>query len=343
MADTEAKSVRRRRLPSLTSLRAFEAAARRMSFTSAAEELYVTQGAISRQVKALEEWLSVDLFHRHSRSLELTEIGKTYFDSLRDAFNMMESATLRLGTNSNDRVLTLSVLPTFAMKWMIPRLAKFNMIHPSIEIHMVTSIKPADFSNDIDAAIRVGTREPTGLDSGEARIELIMVESWTSVEADCLIPDVIVPVCSPSLLADGPPLRKPEDLRHQILLHTSTRPHAWEDWLRATMVRDIDHAAGPRFGHFFMALQAAIQGKGVACVPTVLLEDDLVSGRLVVPFAQSAKSIGSYYLIYRRQEREQPKIAAFRQWLLEEAANINFGLADLTPTRAVPQRPSRKN
>lgn len=310
-----------RQLPSLIALRAFEAAARHLSFTAAAQELSVTQGAISRHIKSLETYLRVALFRRLPRSLELTPEGGLYYPALREALDTMERATRRLLNGNQDRVLTLSVLPTLAMNWIIPRLSEFNALHPSIEIHMVTSILPADFHTEIDMAIRVGARHPERYRDARGRIDLIMTDDWTGIEAEHLMPDILMPVCSPTLIDGSPPLRELSDLRQHTLLHNATRPHAWADWLRAVGVSDMDVSAGASYGHFFMTLQAAAQGKGVACVPSVLVANDLATGRLVTPFDGRVESAGAYHLLYRKREADSRKIRVFREWLLAEAAS----------------------
>ncbi len=309
-----------RHLPSLVALRAFEAAARHLSFTAAAEELNVTQGAVSRHIKSLEEALKLRLFRRLPRSLELTPEGQAYFPALREALDTIERATRRLYSRSADQVLTLSVLPTLAMSWIIPRLSAFNALHPAIEIRMVTSILPADFRAEIDMALRVGTRQSRPHRRSGARIDLVMAEDWAGIEAEYLMPDVLVPVCSPSLAAGNPPLRNTSDLKRHVLVHTATRPNAWADWLRAAGQTDIDPVPGPSYGHFFMSIQAAMRGKGVACVPNVLVADEIAAGRLAIPFDKPVDSAGAYHLLYRKHEADQPKIRAFRDWLVQEAA-----------------------
>lgn len=308
-----------RRLPSLNALRAFEAAARHLSFTRAADELAVTQGAVSRQVKALETHLGLDLFHRLTRALELTDAGREYQSAMTDAFDRVEQATSRLMRRLDRQILTVSVLPTFAMRWLIPRLSGFIESNPGVEVRLITSILPIDFSReDIDVAIRVGT--PSGGEGMGARIELRMTEDWTNVCADRLIGDVLIPVCSPALQCGRPPLRKPADLRRHTLLHTTTRPHAWTDWLTAAGMSGIERQDEPAFGHFFMTLQAASEGRGVAMVPEVLVAGDVAAGSLVKPFDIKAKSAGAYYFLCRKPQYDLPKIAVFREWLHAEVA-----------------------
>jgi len=190
-----------RQLPSLNALRAFEAAARHRSFTLAAEELCVTQGAISRQIKLLEGYLKVLLFRRLPRALELTPDGAVYLPALRDAFDSIEFATRKILRGNQHSVLTVSVLPTLAMNWIIPSLHEFNEQHPEIEIHMVTSINPADFNTDIDMAIRVGSRHPNASDQQRARIDLVMTQDWSGIEAEVLDLRSLAPLDRDAVLA----------------------------------------------------------------------------------------------------------------------------------------------
>lgn len=330
-----------RQLPPLNALRAFEAAARHMSFTLAAEELCVTQGAISRQIKLLEGHLKVPLFRRLPRALELTPDGVAYLPTLREAFDSIEFATRRITRGNQHSVLTVSVLPTLAMNWIIPSLHEFNEQHPEVEIHMVTSISPVDFDSDIDMAIRVGSRHPHAGDEPRARIDLVMTEDWSGIEVEELMADTIMPVCSPDMLRGTPPLRTPDDLRHHTLLHTGTRPNAWTDWLTASGVRAIP-TAGPSYGHFFMAIEAARQGKGVACVPDVLVAGDLASGRLAAPFPRPVASTGAYCILYRKHQRDVPQLRAFCTWLAALARRTKQAVASfetVEPSRLT-QNPS---
>lgn len=308
-----------RRLPSLNALRAFEAAARHLSFSRAADELCVTQSAISRQIKALETYLGVPLFRRLTRVVELTDAGKEYLPITRDAFDRIEQATLRLMEYSHRDVLTISVLPTLAMRWLIPRLPHFTAAHPDIEVRMITSIQAVNFGReDIDFAIRVGRPpELTNLRNGP-RIDLEMVEDWTNVRAEMFMPDVLVPVCSPKLLNGSNPLRGPQDLPKHTLLHNATRAHAWPDWGRAVGWYFEGMEKGPSFGHFFMCLQAAVEGRGVAIIPRTLFETDLAIGNLVVPFDLPSESSGAYYLLCRAYQWESDRIRRFREWLIKE-------------------------
>jgi LysR family glycine cleavage system transcriptional activator len=333
-----------RQLPSLNALRAFEAAARHLSFTTAANELRVTQSAVSRQVKALEGFLKVALFRRLPRELELTSEGMSYLVTLRDAFDSIEYATRRITRGNQRSVLTVSVLPTLAMNWLIPSLHEFNELHPEIEIHMVTSISPVDFSGGIDMAIRVGSRHPPTSDGHRARIDLVMTESWAGIEAEEMIADAIIPVCAPELVHGSTPLRTPLDLRRHTLLHTGTRPSAWPDWLSAMNVTNVPADVGFSYGHFFMTIEAARQGRGVACVPNVLVARDLASGRLVAPFPYPLESAGAYCILYRKHQKDLAKLRAFRTWLVALAARTRASIesaagdASLMPPRELKAR-----
>jgi LysR family glycine cleavage system transcriptional activator len=317
-----------RQLPSLVALKAFEAAARLRSFTNAADELNVTQGAISRHVKSLEGQLGMELFRRMPRGLELTPEALAFYPVLQDAFDNIERATRRLVERPHERILTLSVLPTFAVTWLIPRLTDFNALHPNIEVHMITAITPADFRTSIDLAIRVGRPQSDMAGSDKARIELVMTHDWSGLASDFLLPDQLLPVCSPRLLKQAP-MRNPGDLASVTLLHTATRPNAWADWLEAVGATNVDPVPGPAFGHFFMAVQAALRNRGVACVPGVLVAEDLANGRLVAPFPQSVDSAGGYHLLYRRRDEASPRIRTFRDWILSEARATNTSRANL--------------
>ncbi|MBM3356410.1 MAG: transcriptional regulator GcvA [Betaproteobacteria bacterium] len=288
-----------RRLPPLNALRAFEAAARHLSFTRAAHELHVSQGAVSRQVKALEDYLQVPLFKRANRSIVITEEGQAFMSALGKAFDMIDHATSRLRARSEQGLLTVRVLPTLAMRWLIPRLHKFYEVHPQIEVRITTSSRPGDFASaDVDVVIG---RKP---DCGPGlRCDVVMRE------------DLIV-VCSPSLLSGKRPLRQPADLANKNLLHALTRPEAWRVWLEGASVGEIDPDAGLRFEHYYFAIQAAIGGLGVLAVPRPLVSEDLATGQLVAPFDISVPSDDNYYLIYPENRSDLPKLQAFRKWIL---------------------------
>lgn len=309
-----------RHLPSLSALRAFEAAGRHLSFSRAADELHVTQSAVSRHIRALEDALGLRLFRRTGRAVELTPEGGRYLAALRECFDNMDEATRRLRKARQDPILTVDILPTLATRWLIPRLPSFTDAHPRVEVRMITSIRPVDFAReDIDVAIRVGSPPDVSASPGAPRIDLVMTTDWAGLRAELLFHDVLVAVCSRRLLEPGPPLRRPDDLRHHVLLHTASRPHAWPDWLKATGHPAIKPRGEISYGHFFMTLQAASEGRGVAVIPEILIANDLATGNLVMPFPHRVPSAGAYYLLYRAEQADIPKIRLFKDWLLAAA------------------------
>lgn len=294
------------RLPSLNGLRAFEAAARHLSFTLAASELNVTQTAISHQIRRLEEELGVRLFIRQNRALALTPEARDYLPGVRAAFNDLRLATDRLLRKDDDKVLTVSTLASLAAKWLLPRLTDFQEQHPGIDVRITTSTSLVDFQRDnVDAAIRYGRGQ------------------WPGLRADWLMADELFPVCSPSLLRGDKPLRHPEDLRGYPLLHTSNaNSDDWRLWLTAAgLPSDIARQPGITFDMIFMAIQAAIDGIGVAMGRTSYVQDDIAKGRLVVPFKIALPADAGFYLVAPEGRREAPKLAAFRQWIVAATQN----------------------
>jgi LysR family transcriptional regulator, glycine cleavage system transcriptional activator len=292
------------RLPSLNGLRAFEAAARHLSFTNAASELNVTQTAISHQIRRLEEELGIRLFVRQNRALALTPEAKEYLPGVRAAFNDLRLATDRLLRKDNDHVLTVSTLASLAAKWLLPRLSAFQEAHPGIDVHITTSTSLVDFkSGDVDAAIRYGRGQ------------------WGGLRADWLMADQLFPVCSPALLTGNHPLRCPEDLKDHVLLHTSNaNSDDWRLWLTAAgLPTNLSTHPGVTFDLIFMTVQAAIDGIGVAMGRTSYVEADIAKGRLVVPFKIALPADAGFYLVYPEATADTPKLAAFRQWLVASA------------------------
>ncbi len=290
-----------RRLPPLNALRAFEAAARHLSFTRAAGELHVTQAAVSHQVKALEEHLGRKLFRRLNRALLLTDDGQAYLPSISRAFTLLNDATNDLLTKQAPGPLTVSALPSFAARWLVPRLGRFRQIRPDIDLRIDPSAELADFAGgDVDVGIRYGRGKYPGM------------------RADWLMTEDIFPVCNPSLLKGPHPLHDPEDLEHQVLLHDDGHGD-WRTWLLAAGVDRVDPARGPIFTDSSMLIQAAMAAQGVALARGVLAADELAAGRLVRPFTLSLSTEYAYYLVCPVNTAEQPKIAAFRDWLLGEA------------------------
>ncbi len=291
-----------RRLPPLNALRAFEAAARHLSFTRAADELHVTQTAISHQIKGLEERLGVRLFRRLPRGLLLTEEAQRYLPPVRDAFDQIAAATARLAVAGSSGSLTVSVLPSFAAKWLVPRLGRFRAAHPDLDLRISAATQLVDFArDDVDLGIRMGRGSYPGL-----RVDRLFGES-------------MVPVCSPQLLSGPHPLQRPEDLRHHVLLHDDDHS-GWLLWLELAGVEGVDAGRGPVLTNSAMVVQAAAEGQGVALARRVLAAGDLAAGRLVQPFEVSLRHDLAYYVVSPEATAEQPKIGAFRAWLLAEAA-----------------------
>ncbi|MCP3392936.1 transcriptional regulator GcvA [Bradyrhizobium sp. CCGB12] len=294
------------RLPSLNGLRAFEAAARHLSFTLAATELNVTQTAISHQIRRLEEELGIRLFVRQNRALALTPEARDYLPGVRAAFNDLRLATDRLLRKDDDKVLTVSTLASLAAKWLLPRLADFQEQHPGIDVRITTSTSLVDFQrDDVDAAVRYGRGQ------------------WPGLRADWLMADELFPVCSPSLLRGDKPLRRPEDLRNHPLLHTSNaNSDDWRLWLTAAgLPSDIARQPGITFDMIFMTIQAAIDGIGVAMGRTSYVQDDIAKGRLVVPFKIALPADAGFYLVSPEGRREAPKLVAFRDWMIVATQN----------------------
>jgi LysR family glycine cleavage system transcriptional activator len=292
------------RLPSLNGLRAFEAAARHLSFTVAASELNVTQTAISHQIRRLEEELGIRLFVRQNRALALTPEARDYLPGVRAAFNDLRLATDQLLRRDNDHVLTVSTLASLAAKWLLPRLSAFQEANPGIDVRITTSTGLVDFkSGDVDAAIRYGRGQ------------------WPGLRADWLMADQLFPVCSPALLTGNHPLRCPEDLKDHVLLHTSNaNSDDWRLWLTAAgLPTNLSTHPGITFDLIFMTVQAAIDGIGVAMGRTSYVEADIAKGRLVVPFKITLPADAGFYLVYPEATADTPKLAAFRQWLLASA------------------------
>ena len=294
------------RLPSLNGLRAFEAAARHLSFTLAASELNVTQTAISHQIRRLEEELGIRLFIRKNRALALTPQARDYLPGVRAAFNDLRLATDRLLRRDDDNVLTISTLASLAAKWLLPRLSTFQETHPGIDVRITTSTSLVDFRNgDVDAAIRYGRGH------------------WPGLRAEWLMADELFPVCSPVLLKGDRPLKCPQDLAHYTLLHTTSGyEDDWRLWLTAAgLPADISKLTAPTFDLIFMTLQAAIDGNGVAMGRTSYVQDDIAKGRLVVPFDITLPPDAGFYLVSPEGALEPPKLRAFRQWLIAAAKN----------------------
>ncbi|HEY8566435.1 MAG TPA: transcriptional regulator GcvA [Beijerinckiaceae bacterium] len=301
----------KRRLPPLNAVRAFEAAARHLSFLKAADELSVTPGAVAQHVKGLEAWLGATLFRRlPSKGVRLTEVGRDYASSLGEVLDDLADATARARRRgSSERGLTVTTVPSFAARWLIPRLGSFRERQPGVEVRILAAVGLADLSReDVDVAVRLGPGPYPGL------------------RADLLIHEVFFPVCSPALLERGPPLKVLDDLQRHTLLHEDPDPGIpayvyWPQWLAAVGAKQVDATHGPRFSHTFMALQAAVGGQGVALATNVAIGDDLTTGRLVRPFpGLDLPGPYAHHLVTLPERADEPAIRAFREWALEEAA-----------------------
>ena len=297
------------RLPTLNALRAFEAAGRHLSFTRAAEELHVTQAAISHQIKSLEEQLGIRMFRRGPRGLLLTDAGQAYLPEVREAFQRLTAATERLLEDDARGTITVSVLPSFAARWLVPRLTRFREDHPDIEVRVSADDRLADFDrDDVDVAIRYGRGDYPGL------------------HADRFLTEELFPVCSPELLRRIP-LDRPEQLGDHTLLHDDMRMD-WSMWLLAAGVEGVDPRRGPSFNDSSMVLQAAVDGQGVALGRSALALDDLTAGRLVRPFDFSLPAEYAYYILCPERIANRPNIKTFREWLLAQSAPDAAGETD---------------
>ena len=287
-------------LPSLNAMRAFEAAARHLSFTHAAEELHVSQGAISHHVKTLEDQLETKLFDRRPSGLELTEAGAAYLPGLRVAFDRLAQATSDLRQRRASNILTVSVSPNFASRWLVHRLGAFAEEHPDIDLRISAAMEHIDFAmGDLDVAVRHGDGH------------------WPDLHVTRLINEEVFPVLSPSLLERGEFLNEPDDLRHYTLLHDLSS-RGWKAWLDFVGATQVNVEKGPFFNMTAMALDAAVSGQGVALARRALATQDLLAGRLVRPFAQTLTSDRGYFIACPQVTADRQKIVRFREWLLAE-------------------------
>ena len=302
-----------RRLPPLNALKAFEAAARHESFTRAAEELCVTQGAVSQQVKALEAELGLKLFVREPRRLVITGAGRDYLVVVRDALDRIAAGTERLLQRQSAGTLTVSTSPNFAAKWLVHRLGRFAEQRPGIDLRVGAALHHVDFAReDVDVAIRHSDGNLPGL------------------EVTRLCREELFPVCSPALAKGKAALRRPADLARHTLLHLDSRQD-WLKWLDAGGVADVDLSRGPVLNQASMVIDAAVDGQGVALARTALAARDLLAGRLVRPFDLALPVSYAYWIVCPRVNASLPKIVTFRDWLLAEAAEETRRLEAMTP------------
>ncbi len=293
-----------RRLPPLNTLRAFELSARHLSFTKAAEELFVTQAAVSHQIKILEQALGVPLFRRLNRALMLTEEGQIFLPAVREALKTIRDAVEKLHEQDSTGALTVSMMPSFAATWLVPRLGRFRMEYPDIDLRISANFELTDFDrDDVDVAIRWGNGNYDGL---------------TAVK---FMTEDIFPVCSPKLLEDSKhPLKQPSDLYRHTLLHDEMQTD-WRIWLLAAGVLDkVDPSHGISFNYSDLVLQAAIEGQGVALGRSFLAHDALQKGQLVKPFDLTLPGDFAYYFVCPENNFDRAKVKAFHDWLMSEAA-----------------------
>ncbi|MDA0218251.1 MAG: transcriptional regulator GcvA [Proteobacteria bacterium] len=301
------------RMPSLRALRAFEAVARHLSFSKAAEELHVSQAAVSQQIKALELELGGLLLRRGSRQVELTDTGRVGLIEIRESFDLMARGVRRMRAHLERQLLTIRVEPTFAATWLVARLDQFRRANEELDVLIDTSLEFPDFDREgIDIAICFGTGDHPRL------------------EGQLLFRDVVFPVCSPRLLHGLKPLNSPADLAHHTLLHLETVPGYedwpyWHGWLRAMGAEKVDASHGMRFTDHAVALQAAVEGEGVALGTTALVADYIASGRLVAPFEEHIVTKFGYYLVWPGALAAAPKIVAFRNWIFGAASMVRPG------------------
>ena len=292
----------RRSLPSLNALRSFDAAARHQSFTRAAEELCVTQGAVSHQVKALEAELGVKLFNRERTGLVITSAGRDYLAVVRDAFDRITLGTEQLTERQRSGPLAVSTSPDFAAKWLVHRLGRFAAAHPEIELNVSATMHHVDFaSEEVDLAIRHGAG------------------NWPGLDAVNLCPEELFPVCSPALLRRHGGIRRPQDVLRFPLLHLNDR-RDWSKWLEAAGTSGARPLPGPVLNHASMLIDAAIEGQGVALARTTLAATDLLNDRLARPFSVAIPLSNTFWIVCPKATRNLPKLVAFREWLLAEAA-----------------------
>ena len=302
-------------MPPLNALRAFEVSARHLSLTKASQELNVTPGALSHQIRGLEEMLGIKLFERRVRSIALTAQGKLLYPGLQTGFTQIRDAVAGLDTHGDERVLVISTPPGFTAKWLAPRLYRFASAHPEIDARISSSFSNANFTNDgVDIAVR---NMPDDFAADAA------------LGFEKLIDMSVVPLCSPKLVAKYGPLRKPEALTRMPLIHDDTLINRievpnWADWFKAAGVANADVSRGLRFNSADHALDAAGEGAGVLLAQMTLAYDDLRTGRLVIPFDLALKTNRAYYIVWASKRRQLPAMEAFRVWIKQEVADLDW-------------------
>ncbi|MFC7398133.1 transcriptional regulator GcvA [Chelatococcus sp. GCM10030263] len=302
-----------RRLPPLNALRAFEATARNGSLTRAAQELSVTQGAVSRHLHQLESWLGTTLCLRLRRGIETTPEGKAMASVLREAFDQIEAQARRIQEKPGDNKLRIKLPPTFAIRWFVPRLARFHALNRHVDVQITTSHQEVDFDREeIDVCIYSGSAPLPGLYCRR------------------LFGEILLPVCSPGLFRNSPALAEPADLTRYVLLCSMHRPDDWPAWLRAADVTTVDGNSGLKFENSALAYQAATDELGIVMAQRAFVEDDLRAGRLIAPFRLRVPTEGAYYLVYPRTRRAAPLIRTFENWMVQQAAELEEAAGEPT-------------
>lgn len=301
-----------RDLPPLNALRAFESAAQHLNFTKASEELFVTQGAVSRQIKRLEQDLGYPLFRRDGPKIELTPIGAAYRDAVVEGLSVIRRGTAKVRRQSARPTLTVSVLPSFATMWLVPRVARFHAEHPHLELRLDCSYDVVDFHRapDIDAAIRFGRG------------------NWPGVHADCLFSCEVFPVCSPALLGGNGPFRSKHEILDYPLIHATEPMDDWERWFAAAGLELPRQGPTTRYSDFMALQQAAIEGQGIALARGLLAEPDLRSGRLIRPIDISIRSRSSYYFVCPPSMQDSDTVGTFYRWLKRESESTAAACPD---------------
>lgn len=289
-------------LPSLAALRTFEAAGRHLSFTRAALELNITQSAVSRQIRALEDQLGRRLFERSAQRVVLTPAGQAYLAEIRTALTRVQEATLRLMADQGGGMLRIATPPAFGMRWLIPRLPRFHSANPDIIVSLVTRIGVFDLSAEgVDAAIHYGDND------------------WPDVTSIPLMGELAVVVAAPAYLRQLRPMRTPADVANGVLLQHMRRADAWREWGAAHGVVGPDLRAGPRFEHYYMIIQAAVAGLGLGLIPRTIVQGELAAARLVALFGDGFRCRESYCLVFPHSADDDRKLRCFRDWLMAEA------------------------
>lgn len=310
------------RLPPLNALKAFEATARHQSVKRAAAELNVTPAAVSHQIRTLEDYLDIQLFHRYNRALELTDAARACLPKLREGFDCLVKAVEVLRAQKGTGALTVSAPPSFAARWLMLRLHRFIEAHPEVDVRVSARVR------QVSRGGKAGIAESATIDAWLSDSDIAILYGrgdYPGFKVNKLLPLTVTPVCSPRVITGSTPLARPEDLRHHLLLHDDTGDlydgeSFWDVWLKAAGVNDIDTRRGPHFSHAVLAFEAAIEGMGVVATLSVLAASDLHAGRLVAPFALRAPLVSAYYLVCSEVAATRPAVAAFRAWLLSEAA-----------------------